>query len=218
MVGCPAPLHSLLQMLLMLVAPQISEIESSTLPSAMPSQPALVLNFSLSTSPFPQDRARSGKFVDMRDLLTDNVSLLQQLDSFGGHHIFPSLPGMLKPRLRDVMSLPSWIYCFLAYVRDVLAYAHLMVREAQWHGGSSWLDYDRVFRQQAALDPSLRWNTLHPVIQETTLIGHTAGSTLLCSSIQTTLQGSVPFPTFSLPLGLPMLLVHQFGRLALGLF
>ena len=68
-------------------------------------------------------------------------------------------------------SLPSWIYCFLAYiairandqgVRDILAYARLMVREAQKHGGSGWLDYDRVFCQQAALDPSLRWNMLHP--------------------------------------------------------
>ena len=34
---------------------------------------------------------------------------------------------------------------------------------------------------------------------------------------QTTLQGSVPYPTSSLPLGPPMLLVHQFGHLALGL-
>ena len=41
----------------------------------------------------------------------------------------------------------------------MLAYAHLKVREAQRHGGSGWLDYDRVFRQQEALDPSLRWNT-----------------------------------------------------------
>ena len=99
--------------------------------------------------------------------------------------------GMLKLRLRDVTSLLSWIYCFLVYiatlvndqgVRDILAYARLMVREAQRHGGSSWLDYDRVFRhQQAASDPSLWWNTLHPGIQSVTLVGCTAGSTLLCS-------------------------------------
>ena len=75
--------------------------------------------------------------MDMRDLLTDNVSLIQQLDTFGGNHAFPSLPGMLRPRLREVTSLPSWIYYFLAYiairatdqvVRDMLAYARLMVR------------------------------------------------------------------------------------------
>ena len=43
------------------------------------------------------------------------------------------------------------------------------------------MDYDRGFRQQAALDPSLRWNTQHPGIQAATLVGRTAGSTLLCS-------------------------------------
>ena len=86
------------------------------------------------------DRAHSGQFVDMRGLLTDNVSLLQQLDTFGGNHAFSSLPGMLRPRLREVTSLLSWIYSFLAHiaiqtndqgVRDMLAYARLMVREAQ---------------------------------------------------------------------------------------
>ena len=139
------------------------------------------------------DRARSGQFVDMRGLLPDNVSLLQQLDTFGGHHAFQLLPGMLKPCLRDVTSLPSWIYCFLAYiaiqandqgVRERRAYACLMVSEVWRHSGSIWLDYDRVFRQQAVLDPSLRWK-----IQATTLVGRTAGSTLLCG-IQTRLQGS----------------------------
>ena len=82
------------------------------------------------------------------------------------------------------------MYCFVAYVamrannqgvRDMLAYARLVIREAQRHGGSGWLDYDRVFRQQAALDPSLRWNTLHPGIQASTLVGRVAGSALLCT-------------------------------------
>ena len=183
----------------------------------MPSQPGLGLSLSQATSPFPQklvDRARLGKFVDIGGLLVDNVSLLQQLDTFGGHHTFPSQPGMLKPRLRDVTSLPSWIYCFLAYiairandqdVQDMLAYARLMV---QRHGGSSWLYYDRVFCQHGALDPSLRWNTLHPGIQAATLVGHTASSTLLCSMCRE--SAVCPFL-----LGPPMLLVHQFGHLGL---
>ena len=123
MVGRPALLHSHLQLLLPaaiapLVAPQVSEVESATLPAVMLSQPGLGLSLSPATSPFPQklvDRARSGQFVDMRDLLTDNVSLIQQLDTFG-NHTFPLLPGMLRPRLREVTSLPSWIYCFLAYI------------------------------------------------------------------------------------------------------
>ena len=95
-----------------LVASQVSELELSTLPSVMPSQPGLGLSLSLVTSQKIVDRAHSGQFVDMRDLLT----VLQQLDTVGGHHAFPFLPGMLKPRLRDVTSLLAGIYWFLAYM------------------------------------------------------------------------------------------------------
>ena len=108
---------------------------------------------------------RLGQFVDMKDLLADNVALLQQLETFGGQHSLPTLPGVLRPGLREVTTLASWMYCFLAYVamratepgiREMLAYARLLIREAQRHGGRGWLDYDRVFRQQAAIDRTLR--------------------------------------------------------------
>ena len=77
------------------------------------------LSLSPATAPFPQklvDKVRSGQFVDMRDLLSDNVSLLQQLEIFGGQYSVPTLPGMLKPRLWYVTTLPLWTYCFLAYI------------------------------------------------------------------------------------------------------
>ena len=80
-------------------------------------------------------------------------------------------------RLRDVSTLSSWVYCFLAYIamrsdetmtRNLLAYARLVVRESQRHGGIGWMDYDRVFRQQAAID-NLSWNSIHPGIQAATV-------------------------------------------------
>ena len=125
--------------------------------------------FSLSptTAPFPQklvDKVLSGQFVEMRDLLTDNTSLLRQLETFGGQYPMPTMPGILKPRLRDITTLPSWVYCFLANTairspdpttREMLAYARLVIRESPRHGGSGWLQYDRVFRQQAALDHTM---------------------------------------------------------------
>ena len=156
-----------------------------------PPAPGVIL--SPATEPFPQrlvDRVRTGQFVEMRDLLTDNISLLQQLETINHQYQSPSLPGVLRPRLRDVSSLASWVYCFLAYIairstdvgtRHMLAYARLIVREAQRHGGQGWIDYDRVFRQQAAIDPSLQWNTLHPGIQAATLLGRNAGATTLCT-------------------------------------
>ena len=76
------------------------------------------LSLSPATEPFPQklvDKVRAGQFVEMRDLLTDNISLLQQLETFNNNCQLPGLPGALRPRLRKVTSLGSWVYCFLAY-------------------------------------------------------------------------------------------------------
>lgn len=151
------------------------------------------LSLSPATEPFSPklvDRIQSGQFVDMRDLLTDNISLMTQLESVAVQPSMAALPGLLRPRLREVASITSWMYCYLAYVairsedqatRDMLAYGRLIIREAQRHGGQGWLDYDRVFRQQAALDPNLAWNTLHPGIQGSTLVGGTSESRQFCT-------------------------------------
>ena len=73
--------------------------------------------------------------MEMRYLLTDNISLLQQLETFGGQYSVPALHGMFKARLREVMTLLSLLYCFVAYVamrvtdegvQDMLAYAQLI--------------------------------------------------------------------------------------------
>ena len=136
------------------------------------------------------DRIRSGRYVDFRDLLSDNISLLQQLETFNSQYPLPALPGSLKPRLRDITSLSSWMYCFLAYVaihsqdpatQHMLAYGRLIIREALRHSGKGWLDYDRVFRQQAALDSSMQWNTLNTGIQTSTLVGQTGGVSTFCT-------------------------------------
>ena len=66
--------------------------------------------------------------------------------------------------------------------QDQLAYARLLIKEAQRHGGLGWLDYDRAFRQQVAADPSIRWNTLIPGLQASTILGQQqAGPGLFCT-------------------------------------
>ena len=81
---------------------------------------------------------------------------------------------------REVSSLTIWCFCFLGYMaigtsdpitRDQLAYARLIVSEVLRHGGVGWLDYNRTFHQQPATDPSLRWNTLLPCLQASTILG-----------------------------------------------
>uniref|UniRef100_A0A1X7T3X3 Uncharacterized protein n=1 Tax=Amphimedon queenslandica TaxID=400682 RepID=A0A1X7T3X3_AMPQE len=99
----------------------------------------------------------------MKELLGDNIALTQHFELSAGY--FPMvLPSSAHPCLREVSTLPSWIYCFLTYlavlvqdqfIRDCLVYARSRVRESLCHGGRGWLDYDRLFRQQAALDHSL---------------------------------------------------------------
>ena len=181
------------------MAPLVPLTDSTTVPPLSTSMvgPGVGVSLSPATEPFPRklvDRIRSGQYIEMRDLLMDNISLRQQLESLGGPAQY-SLPGIMRPRLRDVGNLPSWMYCFLAYValrsgdsvtRDMLAYARLVIRESQRHGGNSWLEYDKVFRQQAAIDNSLRWNTLHPGIQAATLMGRSSGVGTFCSSCRGT--------------------------------
>lgn len=96
----------------------------------------------------------------MKDLLTDNMSLSSQLEAYPGmHHTQPGLP---KPRLREIQSPLTWATCFLAYVAvltedpkmgDLLTYyGHLILREVQRHCGPGWSEYDKIFRQHAAID------------------------------------------------------------------
>ena len=80
-----------------------------------------------------------------------------------------TLLGTARPHLREITTLLEWIYSFLAYAavrssdpvaRNLLTYARLILCEACRHSGSRWLEYDKVFRQLAAMDPTLLWNEL----------------------------------------------------------
>ena len=76
------------------------------------------LSLSPSMSPIPHRiviKAQSGQFVDMSNFLSDNMASLQQLEAFGIQSTVSAFPGTPRPRLRDVSTLPPWLFCFLAY-------------------------------------------------------------------------------------------------------
>ena len=140
-----------------------------TLPTAQPLQAPVIpapdmasrrgLILSPAADPIPHrlvHRIQSGDFVEMRDLLADNVALHDQLEDLHGSAPLAATPLPFRPRLREIPSLHSWMYCFAAYVavrsgdpvtRELLAYSHLIIREALRHGGNGWQEYDRSFRR-----------------------------------------------------------------------
>ena len=129
----------------------------------------------------------SGQFVAMKELLADNMSLCHQLESFPTHqHLFS---GMTKPRLREIDSPLTWVSCFLAYAavkttdqttRNLLTYGRLVIREAQRHSGPGWLEYDRIFRQHAALSPSTVWHEVNPSLHASTVLSYRTGLGQVC--------------------------------------
>ncbi len=154
------------------------------------SRPGLIL--SPASDPVPHSlvqRIQAGQFIDMRELLTDNIALLNQLST-----LQPTIPlpttAMNHTRLREIPFLASWLYCFMAYVavrtsdpltRDMLAYARLITRESLRHGNNGWLEYDRVFRRQISINPLLPWNTLEPSLQASTMLGQRSTTGTFCS-------------------------------------
>ena len=165
--------------------PSISVPPSTSIPMVNPTQVSpqhsAGLVISPAAAPFPKklvDKVKSGQFVEMKELLVDNIALMRQLEAMHGTSNLPQFSAN-RPQLREVSSLTTWCYCFLGYMaihtadpttRDQLAYARLIIREAQRHGGKGWLDYDRSFRQQAAIDPLTRWNTLSPGLLASTVL------------------------------------------------
>jgi len=92
--------------------------------------------------------------------------------------------------LRKIESPLTWVYCFLAYIavlspdpltRNLLSYARLIICEAQRHSGPGWLEYDEVFRQQAAVNPSLPWNEINSSLHATTILSYRSGPGRFCS-------------------------------------
>ena len=70
-------------------------------------------------------------------------------------------------------------------VQDRLTYARLIIRDAMRHGGRGWLDYNGLFRQQAALNPSLAWNALYTSLMASTILGQwSAGQGTFCFMCQ----------------------------------
>ena len=135
------------------------------------------LLLSPSFPPIPA-KAQSGAFVALKEFLGDNIALVQRLDEVQGSSSTLTRT-QSTARMRDLSSPLQWAFCFLTYaavrckdpeLRDLLAYGRIVLSLAQRHNGAGWLEYDRVFRQQATADHSIPWNTLNPSLMAATVL------------------------------------------------
>ena len=182
--------------------PKEGSVTPAQLQTALPvPTPASGMILSLALEPVSYllvQRIRARQFVEMRDLLSDNIALHRQWEAAQGCVNVATMPMSLLPRFPEVPSLMSCVYCFLTYVlvrmvdepietaRDMLSYCHLIIREAFWHGGEGWREYDRTFRSQVAIDPTIPWHSIRPELQATTLLGQHGALENLCSLCQGT--------------------------------
>ena len=137
----------------------------TTLPKATSAVTAVGTLFRMASSlpPVPPKlvkKIQALEFVEMRELLPDNMALADRLEALLQRIGQPTR----NPEQREIGSLYTWTACFTTYIAvvsqahpgrvvDMLAYMRLIIREAHRHGGNGWLTYDAVFRcNQQGLD------------------------------------------------------------------
>lgn len=130
-----------------------------------------------------------GEYVDMAELLRDNMEAERRhTRSQSGE---TNNNGNTSAR-REIPDLLSWIQCFGMYtavvasrsperMQPMLAYQTMMVREARRRGGKGWLNYDTMFRQQAAITPFYDWSKLNNSLYSCTFMAQQNGRGHTCT-------------------------------------
>ena len=122
----------------------------------------------------------------MRDLFGDNIALTQHFESAASY--FPTVfPSSEWPRLLEVSSLSSWVYCFLTYlavlvqdqtIRDCLVYTRLIVREAGLAG------LRQSFQAAGSVRPIITLGSLHSNLMASTVFSQHSGTGSCCGLCQ----------------------------------
>ena len=144
-----------------------SDATPSTLGEGLPPVPAKLVG-----------KIRRGEYVDMAELLRDNMELQRRRDI---RETTTNTFGVTShPNRREVPDLLSWVQCFGMYaailcdsypekVQQLYAYQTMIVREARGCGRKGWLSYDQMFRQQAAISAT-DWSKLNNSLYATTFL------------------------------------------------
>ena len=131
------------------------------------------------------------EYVDMCELLLDNIALAEQLTKL------PSSAGHTRPpEQREVGSLMTWVSSFATYmyvaivaqahphrIADRLANMHLIIREAIKFGGNVRLTYDTVFWRSMEGSTDL-WNVIDPSLHVAYIAGQKEPVVAPCATCQ----------------------------------
>ena len=123
----------------------------------------------------------SGEFVDMAELLKDNMEAERRRHSSDADAMQGHL-GQSSAR-REVPDLMSWLQCFSSYAavvcskhpekaRELWAYQALMISEFRRCGGRGWRLYDTAFRQHAASLESMDFGKINQGLYATTFLAY----------------------------------------------
>ena len=101
---------------------------------------------------------------------------LEELQPLSGGFLSPWLTRASTARMREISSPSQWALCWLMFasiqcwdpkLRGILAHGCIVLQLAQRHTGTGC---DRIFRRQAASDPSIPWNVLNPSLMAATVL------------------------------------------------
>jgi len=104
-------------------------------------------------------RIREGEFVEMCELIPE-FWLAKEEDG--------TVKAERQRQPRRVMDILTWVQSFAIYVSvrathdssmiaELMTYMYMIVRASQDFGGTSWVNYDTVFRRQAAAMGATAW-------------------------------------------------------------
>lgn len=141
------------------------EAQPFVLSEALPVVPAKLAN-----------RIRKGEYVEMAELLKDNVEAERRRLAVGDG-------GVSRVSRREVPDFESWLQCFSSYAaivatqhphkaRELWAYQALMIAEHRKCGGRGWLLYDAAFRQQIASLEATDFSKVNQGLYATTFLAY----------------------------------------------
>ena len=156
-----------------------SEKEGGVVPSGSGAKSATPFILGESLPPIPAKlvaKIQKGEFVDMAELLRDNIEADRRRTKDSGAGGSATAQGW-----QEVLDILSWIQCFGAYAcivaavqpektQQLLAYQTMVVWEARRCGGTGWQAYDTMFRQQVSNDPKSDWSRLNSSLYAVTFL------------------------------------------------